>query len=137
MKTKYVLSLLFSVLSCVFFSTNAYSDGNKLLDFCLTAERYMNSDDIVPKITESVKVGYCYGIVEGVRQATELYQELEGVPKAVKFPEGGIDNDQSVSITVKYLKAHPEKLHLSEFELISSALQDAFPDKSKGNKKTK
>jgi len=42
------------------------------------------------------------------------------------LPKGGIELGQALRVTVKWLKDHPEKLHLPGDILIGLALRDAF-----------
>jgi hypothetical protein len=108
----------------------AYMDGNRLLGKCepgISEDRGKLTGD---QIADSA---FCSGYVAGVMDANNA---LMNSVAAVKdgpirpmycLPSEGIEVGQAVRITVKWLKAHPEKLHLQGDALVWMSLTDAFP----------
>ena len=95
------------------------NDGNELLQNC----EYLISQNV-----ESDMAFYgaarCTGIVRGVWLATQLASTHMGGNLCA--PDEGTTG-QMARVVVKYLKDHPEELHMDEVVLISQALLDAFP----------
>lgn len=130
MQRRCILILLLAVFSCAFLPLDTHADGNKLLDQCLMAERYLNkSDDFNADAQNSFKIGVCLGLVQGVRNTMFTYEQSPDAPKMVCFPGNGIKNDQALRIAVKYLKTHPEELHEYESLLLMKSFMDAHPCK--------
>ena len=102
-------------------SPQSYADGNKLLEQCISVERFLDSKTV----GDQLHIGICMGLVQGVRN-TMLYMGNEGEIKAC-FPEKGIDNGQATRIVVNYLKKNPALLHEDEVLLIMAAFIEAYP----------
>jgi Rap1a immunity proteins len=47
-------------------------------------------------------------------------------------PDDTITNGQALRVVVKFLRAHPELLHLPEVVLVVRAFSEAFPCKTRG-----
>lgn len=117
--------------ACLFFSlaviceaqtSFAYMNGNRLLEQCEAG-------------TQQEKL-FCSGYVAGVMDGQiTLFNSLNAATKAQGnstgycLPKGGIEVGQGVRVMIKWLKDHPEKLHVAGDILIGMALEDAFPCK--------
>ena len=102
------------------------SDGNWLLKACSAVIIFMDSQHLDDG-EQGSKISTCIGYMQGIRDTTALYQGKNLSPLLVCFPEAGISNGQATRIVVKYLKNHPEKLHLPAISLAFSAFIEAFP----------
>jgi hypothetical protein len=69
-------------------------------------------------------LSYVRGLIDGVAMGTVFSEQYAG-----RFcpPKGGLDANQARLIVEKYLKDHPEKLHLEAGIIASIALLVAFP----------
>ncbi|MNO49574.1 hypothetical protein D3C76_399290 [compost metagenome] len=100
-------------------------DGNKLLDYCQAAIRF----DDTKKVDEEVSIGYCLGLMQGVRSLIVYTNTGIPIEKQTCLPLSGISNGQTARVVVKYLKENPEQLHQDEGILTLLALRHAFPCK--------
>jgi hypothetical protein len=105
-------------------------DGNKLLRDCSDAIELMDGKQM------EVRIGpvHCFGRLKGMKEMNRYYRYLlehKNVKSWTMFclPRAGVPATQSAQVVVKYLKAHPEKLHESSFPLILEAFREAFPCK--------
>ena len=79
-------------------------------------------------------MGFCLGLMQGITMSNRLQQASK--PSALPLfciPEDGIENGQAARIVVKYLREHPQHLHLDDFTLAVSAFQEAYPCASSKN----
>lgn len=92
--------------------------GNGLLAMC---EKYEASKSNIP-----AEGAACVGYIQGVVDAVSVLDYRACFPETAPY-------EQHARIVVKYLKDHPQQLHLHRFELTISALRAAFPcnEKSK------
>jgi hypothetical protein len=115
---------------CAFFALAAfcaaqeslgYMNGNRLLEQCDTGAQQQKL--------------FCSGYVAGVMDTqVTLFNSLNAAtnqqrPSLYCLPKGGIEVGQAVRVTIKWLKDHPEKLHIAGDILVGLALQEAFPCK--------
>jgi hypothetical protein len=109
-----------------------YMDGNRLLRQCepgIAEERGKLSSD---QVADSA---FCSGYVAGVMDANNALLNSVAAAKDAPvrpmycLPSDGVEVGQAVRITVKWLRAHPEKLHLQGGDLVWMSLADAFPCK--------
>lgn len=100
-----------------------YADGNKLLEQCTAAERFIDTQEL----RDQASIGLCFGLIQGVRD-TMQFMENGGSIKAC-FPKGGINNGQAARIVTSYLKKNPASLHENEVFLTILAFVDAYPCK--------
>lgn len=107
----------------------AYMDGNLLLAKCepgISEDRSKLSSD---QATDSF---FCMGYVAGVMDANNTLENSVAAARSAAtkpmycLPSGGIEVGQAVRVTVKWLKGHPEKLHLQGDILVYMSLTDAF-----------
>jgi hypothetical protein len=96
-------------------------NGNRLLETCESA----NSED----------KGYCAGYVAAAMDANNTFlnsmaaEKKTPLPPIYCVPEDGIEIGQAVRITVKWMREHPEKLHIEGDILVWQSLRDSFPCK--------
>ncbi|WP_148864038.1 Rap1a/Tai family immunity protein [Marinobacter fonticola] len=114
------LNLAAMAIIFFFFSTFAQADGNRLLEQCLSAERFLDTKNV----QSPFNVGVCMGMVQGVRNTMQLMGSSSSI---VCFPEGGIDNGQAIRIVTSFLRDNPAKLHYPETLLAMTAFQEAYP----------
>ena len=121
------------VAGLVLFATNpsfasGINDGNDLLRECNEAIRYseQKSSEI-----DKASAAHCLGIMSGIVTLNNIYIEVLKLEKEAMFcpPGGGISSLQATRIVVKYLKEHPDDLHIGGVVLSTLALNKAFPCK--------
>jgi hypothetical protein len=107
-------SLLLFFLTPLSFSQEslAYTDGNALLDEC----------DSGTSQQKTLCMGYIMGVMDS--QVTMMHSlkatihslkptsDTYAMPDLYCLPKAGIEAGQAVRITTKWLRDHPEKLHL-------------------------
>lgn len=71
-----------------------------------------------------MKLSYVRGFMDGVAMGTVFSEKFAG-----KYcpPKGGTDAIQARLVVEKFLKEHPEKLHMEAGILAGIALMGAFP----------
>ena len=110
------------------FPFEAADKGHELLTRCNTAVDIAEGR-ITPTPTNAQDVGYCFGMMQGLRNLNQEYETLlEG--KALFCLPRGINNGQAARVVVKYLKDHPEELHQPAVVLAITAFKDAYPCQS-------
>jgi len=109
--------------------TDSNNDGNDFLDTCQHVETVIETGRGTP--LEQFNLGYCSGFATGILESNAAYAALPNYDKAFAFcvPEDGVKPGQLIRIAVKYMKEHPEKLHLRAAVLIHVAMREAFPCK--------
>ena len=110
-----------AIVGLVLFSSSIHADGNKLLEQCIAAERFFDTQEI----QNEFRIGMCLGLVQGVRNTMQVMGN-DGSIK-VCLPENGIDNEQASRIVVSYLEKNPASLHEDEVVLTMLAFIDAYP----------
>lgn len=117
--------LAFAVLLCA--STVASADGNKLLQECQEAERYLDSKEIQNELA----IGKCLGLLEGVRQTLMILEDHPEINICWPKAEGrvGIKNGQAVRVVLNYLRRNPAQLNHNQVALAILAFGDAYPCK--------
>jgi hypothetical protein len=130
-----ILVMLFLLVSSLSVSSQEldYMDGNRLLRQCaagisdngghLSADQYSD-------------FAFCNGYIAGTMDANNVFDNSIRVARNSSktvpvycLPKSGIELQQAVRITVKYLREHPEKLHFAGDILVWMSLQQAFPCK--------
>lgn len=76
--------------------------------------------------------GYCLGTVKGMALVLAATAEYSKGDQGQKIPiciplSAAQSPEQNIRIVIKYLKDHPETLHLQDTSLIINALGKAFP----------
>ena len=101
------------------------NDGNLLLPSCNAVVLAMDNGT-TPK--DKFGMGFCLGLVQGITMSNRLQQASKS-PASPLFciPQDGIENGQAARVLVKYLREHPQHLHLDDFTLAISAFQEAYP----------
>ena len=99
----------------------AWQTGNEFL-------RLVEESDKSLGIGQAFGMGYVSGVADGMRTSYTLGLTSD---KSMMFdiPEG-VDREQMLGITMKYLKEHPEGRHLQASFLIWHAFITAFPGKN-------
>jgi hypothetical protein len=69
--------------------------------------------------------GRCRGFVQGVRGMNYVFHLFDTQPSFCVPPD--VNSEQNARVLVRYLKAHPETLHLNGAFLTAVALQHAYP----------
>lgn len=91
------------------------TNGNDLLDYCAYTEKSPNDPEFFKAIM-------CSGYVDAATDATLL----PNVRTNICFPSG-VEKRQTYAVVLKYLRDHPEQLHLNGVALVYRALESAFP----------
>lgn len=78
--------------------------------------------------------GTCLGYVIGVDQGFTLSRDIANLDPVYCTPQG-VSFGQIAAIFIKYIKDHPEKLHLEARALEITSLIEAFPCKPEAKKK--
>jgi hypothetical protein len=122
------LAFLFAVLS-IGFVNNAWADGRDLLKECTKAVAGHRSDEVRQNQSksDSLEVGLCLGMMEGVTNLNAMYQYKLGKGAIFCLPVGGLKNGKAAELVVKYLNDHPAELDEHAIVLIYRALNEAFP----------
>ncbi len=115
--------LLATLVYCSAFA--AVADGNHLLAQCQDAQRFLDTKET----HNESSVSFCLGLLQGVRNTLQLYDQ--GLNPALRtcWPKDGITNGQAVRIVVHYLKSKPAQLHVDEVMLTIMAFKSAYPCK--------
>ena len=91
--------------------------GNNLLEVCVAGVANKSSEAFFA-------FGACIGYISAIRQASRCGSGVNGFNSSVPL---AVQAGQSSQIVVKWLNAHPEKLHLGAAGLVAAALEDTFP----------
>lgn len=109
--------------------------GNELQEKCTPALHVFDGDDTGAVGPDGDKAWFCLGYVVSSLEAFDAGSVWEvGGQSTVRMypcfpPDKNVTLDQGLRIIVKYLRAHPERLHASGFLLSLAALKEAFPCK--------
>jgi len=96
-------------------------DGNTLLESCTAAIQKMDGKNNV----SGVRVGYCYGYVQGLIDMNASYKGSGQVPLFC-LPQT-ISNGEGARIIFQYLQNHPERLNEYAGIVAVDAYREAFP----------
>lgn len=125
MKVKHCL---FASCLIVLLSTSASAqDGSELLRWCEDAITNDQQIAAARSLANWFHAGLCMGMMQGITKMNSVYQHME--VSLICLPGGSIKNEQAARVVIRYLREHPEKLHISGTELAIIALKDAFPCK--------
>jgi hypothetical protein len=125
-------ALLVFVLITAGIPASAETTGNDVLKDCQSAVRFLDNNGA--PTSELYDSGWCVGWLSSVLELTEIQKQWgelsdQKPQKPLQFclPASGIPAIQAARIIVKYLKDHPEQLHLDGMGLTVAALKDSFP----------
>ena len=124
---KSLLSLMLGIVLCFgsVQEVKAFINGSNILKYCETGNRSL------PKLGWEMMscVAYIDGTIQGFRLGTLVQatskEKILFRAKLCKPLE--MDTTQKALIAIKWLKEHPEMLHLPASSLIIRAFQEAFP----------
>ena len=127
---KIVLALLVFI---VVPKCHAVTSGTETMMNCAIAVRSMDGDRTISN--EDAGLGLkCIGMVEGVMDTLIQWEESSRRHRAPLMDTAclpaGVTVGQAVQVSYKYMKAHPEQLHVPGSGLIYLALTEAFPCKT-------
>ena len=118
MTTLLVLAvILFGSLATGGQTDEGTGDGDELLPMCKATVAYLN-DHHTP-MEKQFSEGYCLGLVTGVSETSDDVCSL------------GVPSGQLVTVVVKFLEDHPDRLNLKDTTLVRQALMRAWPCKKK------
>ncbi len=147
MKRLYSLSLYdvasLVTLLCIALSTDARAaEGVTAKSIQTACKHYSYVLDIEDKnerskriaqlgFNETIAVGRCMGFVDGfVGVYGTLLDKHIALGQEMSFcPTSSLTNEQFVKIFMQYIDRHPEQLSLSASDVMTSALQEAYPCK--------
>ena len=110
---KFLLIALLCVSGNAGAAVESFITGNEMLSDCAETPRGM-------------KFIYCHGYIASAYDTHNVWVEWGDLPQKFCSPDE-VTQDQLRLVVVKYLEAHPAKLHLSGDSLVLNALMEAFP----------
>ena len=120
------MALLLVAVSLFVASPVMATDGKTLLQKCREYTRFLG-DRYNPTI-EFADIYKCLGLVEGTTNTHDILTINSGKQGMYCQPSTSqVELEKNTSIVLKYLKEHPEELHLSASYLILKALKETFP----------
>lgn len=126
-----LLALTLLLCASASFGEAEHGSGSELLSRCKAVLRL--TDNTSYKDQDICDAEYCTGFVvsasAGYRAITALSYKHHGREQRQCIPNG-VTTGQEVRVFVKWLEAHPEKLHDEAFFLFFDAMKDAFPCES-------
>lgn len=93
--------------------------GNSLIEACQLAVSAQDNPTVDRDPLDNLKMGYCYGISNGVAGTLTLSREA-CVPDSVTI-------GQEARVIEKFLQDHPAKLNQPDVTLAIEAMEKAFP----------
>lgn len=97
---------LLLLLLLILMSPIVKADGNRLLNSCQSAEKFLDNDDT----RDGVGAGFCIGLIQGVRSSMQIFNDVLEPKYHTCWPNGGIDNGQAIRVVLKFLRSNPEIL---------------------------
>jgi len=103
--------------------------GNDLLRKCNNVIKIYEDGVEESEITKIMfaEASFCNGMMQGITNTIIFLDAFQVNQSLVCLPENGISNGQAAKVVIKYLKEHPEQLHVADSGLAFLALMDAFP----------
>jgi len=102
------------------------ADGNKLLSDCGPLIAFLDGESVDLDRDKSHGIGFCLGLMQGMLHMNQVYEyQLKGA--ALFCAPNSTTNGQAARIVVKYMRDHPEELHMPDSVLTFTALRAAFP----------
>ncbi|MFC1816365.1 Rap1a/Tai family immunity protein [Thermodesulfobacteriota bacterium] len=124
-KLTFKYTIIFLLLGFILVPKATMADGNELLKQCIAGLKVLNNVKNLSKI-EYMDAAFCAGLVQGITDSYRIYRLSKTIPSSC-LPGKVINKSQATRIVVKYLREHPERLHLHESNLVIDALSEAFP----------
>ena len=123
-----------SLLLIAFIPVPGYAgvhDGNDLLQKCNTVIKIFEDGIEESEITTIMlsDASFCNGMMQGITNTIIFFDTFQVNQSIVCLPENGISNGRAAKVVIKYLKEHPEQLHVADSGLAFLAMMDAFPCK--------
>jgi len=108
-------------------------DGNDLLQKCNNVIKIYEEGMEESEITKIMlaDASFCNGMMQGITNTIIFFGAFQVNQSIVCLPKNGISNGQAAKVVIKYLKEHPEQLHVADSGLAFLALMDAFPCKER------
>ncbi|WP_391564517.1 Rap1a/Tai family immunity protein [Sinorhizobium meliloti] len=104
------------------------TDGSFLLNSC---NELLNetSEGVADQLTapNTLASGFCYGSMTTLQQLSNLQWPGNNEPMLGLCVPSAVRTTQYARIVIKYLQAHPEKLHEDGSYLAWQALQEVYP----------
>jgi hypothetical protein len=106
-------------------------DGNDLLHKCNNVIKIYEDGIEESEITTTMlsDASFCNGMMQGITNTIIFFDTFQVTQSIVCLPENGISNGRAAKVVIKYLKEHPEQLHVADSGLAFLAMMDAFPCK--------
>jgi hypothetical protein len=102
------------------------NDGNFLLESCSAVVRFEDGDDR-GDWKKTRDIWSCYAFVDGVLDTVEMIALASGGRNPYCFSGDRIQKRQIARVIVKYLRDHPQDLHIKAASLTLVAMTEAFP----------
>ena len=131
MLTKRIIAAI-SLSFTVFLPAIGYAgvhDGNDLLQKCNNVIKIYEDGIAEGEITKimSADASFCNGMMQGMTNTIIFFDAFQVTQSIVCLPKNGISNGQAAKVVIKYLKEHPDQLHVADSGLAFLALMEAFP----------
>ncbi len=122
------IAFLLSINPIMAQTQSGSSTGYDMLGYCGTVDRVvsgqLSASEAAPTVEDAMIQGFCVGAVLGVRFLAATSTKNTEYPICVpdNAPKG-----QVLSIVVRYLHDHPERLNDNFVWLVMDALREAWP----------
>jgi hypothetical protein len=105
------------------------STGNGMLPHCVMTDNVLSKRArlLDSNAADAYLMGICAGTIAGISFLAEYVVTKKG-SYGICTPDG-VTHAQSVSVAVRYLNSHPERLHQQFSQLVLDAVRDAWPCK--------
>jgi hypothetical protein len=102
--------------------------GDDMLGYCGAVDRFVSGQlspsEAAPTVEEAMIQGFCVGAVSGVRFLAATTTKNAQYPVCVS---DDVPRGQVLSVVVRYLQNHPERLNDNFLWLVMDALREAWP----------
>jgi len=120
-KLALLLFFLIMFMASPVMADDIYVHGEEILDACNNAIKYLDKTGEA----DSFQSGICWGYLAGANDMHELMDHGEDAIHHCKPEDKNIS--ELAKAVVKYLKAHPEKIHNPAPMLVYDAYHEVFP----------
>jgi len=122
------VAFLLSVHPIMAQTPSGSTTGSEILQYCGTADRIVSQklppSQAAATVEEAMIQGFCVGAVSGVRFLAAASTKNTQYPICV--PENA-PSGQVLSVVVRYLHSHPERLNDNFLWIIMDALREGWP----------